>query len=74
LRVIDLRADVGNRPLAFDAHVEVISLQDLFARMHTAHESAVPLIEAARQEIAWRTRQYELRDETRPFGWDDLCA
>jgi glutamyl-tRNA reductase len=74
LRVIDLRADVGNRPLAFDAHVEVISLQDLFARMHTAQESAVPHIEAARQEIAWRTRQYELRDETRPFGWDDLCA
>jgi len=74
LRVIDLRADVGNRPLAFDAHVEVISLQDLFARMHSAHESAVPHIEAARQEIAWRTRQYELRDELRPFGWDDLCA
>jgi glutamyl-tRNA reductase len=74
LRVIDLRADVGSRPLTFDAHVEVISLQDLFARMHTAQESAVPHIEAARQEIAWRTRQYELRDETRPFGWDDLCA
>jgi glutamyl-tRNA reductase len=74
LRVIDLRADVGHRPLAFDVHVEVISLQDLFARMHAAHESAVPHIEAARQEIAWRTRQYELRDELRPFGWDDLCA
>jgi len=74
LRVIDLRADVGQRPLAFDAHVEVVSLQDLFTRMHDAHATAVPHIEAARQDIAWRTRQYELRDELRPFGWDDLCA
>jgi glutamyl-tRNA reductase len=72
VRVIDLRADVGERALNIGA--EVISLQDLFARMHDQQASALPRIEAARNDIARRTRQYELRDELRPFGWDDLCA
>jgi len=71
-RVIDLRAEVGDRPLALGC--EVVGLQDLFARMHDQHASALPRIDAARKDIAWRTRQYELRDELRPFGWDDLCA
>jgi glutamyl-tRNA reductase len=71
-RVIDLRADVGDRALT--SGCEVIALRDLFARMHDQHASALPRIEAARHDIAWRTRQYELRDELRPFGWDDLCA
>jgi glutamyl-tRNA reductase len=71
-RVIDLRADVGGRPLAVGC--EVVALEDLFARMHDQHASALPRIDAARKDIAWRTRQYELRDELRPFGWDDLCA
>ena len=71
-RVIDLRADVGERTLA--VRCEVIALRDLFARMHDEHAAALPRIEAARKDIAWRTRQYELRDELRPFGWDDLCA
>jgi glutamyl-tRNA reductase len=71
-RVIVLRAVVGDRPLALAC--EVVALQDLFARMHDQHASALPRIAAARKDIAWRTRQYELRDELRPFGWDDLCA
>lgn len=71
-RIIDLRADVGDRTLTVPC--PVITLQDLFARMYDQHTSALPRIEAARKDIAWRTRQYELRDELRPFGWDDLCA
>jgi len=71
-RVIDLRADVGNRALAVGC--EVIALRDLFARMHDQQASALLRIDAARKDIASRTRQYELRDELRPFGWDDLCA
>jgi glutamyl-tRNA reductase len=71
-RIIDLRADVGERRIAVAC--PVLSLQDLFARMHDQHTSALPRIEAARKDIVWRTRQYELRDELRPFGWDDLCA
>jgi glutamyl-tRNA reductase len=71
-RLVDLRAEVGERPLAVGC--EVVALQDLFARMHDQHTSALPRIAAARKDIAWRTRQYELRDELRPFGWDDLCA
>jgi len=71
-RVIDLRAEIGERRLAVAC--EVIALRDLFARMHDEHAAALPRIEAARKDIAWRTRQYELRDELRPFGWDDLCA
>jgi hypothetical protein len=42
--------------------------------MHDEHAAALTQIETARKDIAWRTRQYELRDELRPFGWDDLCA
>lgn len=71
-RVIDLRAETGDRPLAIDA--DIVSLQDLFARMHAASDAAAPRIEAAKTEIAWRSRQFEMRDELRPFGWDDLCA
>lgn len=71
-RIIDLRADLGDGPL--DVAAPVISLQNLFDEMQASQASAAPQIDAARTEIAWRSRQYELRDETRPFGWEDLCA
>lgn len=71
-RVIDLRADIGERPMRLTT--PVISLQQLFDRMVTARQSAAPQIDAARQEIKCRSRQFELRDVARPFGWDDLCA
>ncbi len=70
--VIDLRGELGSAPL--HVNVPVISLQDLFARMTATHGSAARHVEAARVEIASRSRRYELRDELRPFGWDDLCA
>jgi glutamyl-tRNA reductase len=70
--VIDLRGELGSAPL--NVKVPVISLQDLFARMTATHGSAARHVEAARAEIASRSRRYELRDELRPFGWDDLCA
>ena len=69
--VIDLRGELGSAPL--HVHVPIISLQDLFARMTATHGSAARHVEAARAEIASRSRRYELRDELRPFGWDDLC-
>jgi glutamyl-tRNA reductase len=71
-RIIDLRADLGDGPI--DVAAPVVSLQTLFAEMEASQNSAAPQLEAARTEIAWRSRQYELRDETRPFGWEDLCA
>lgn len=70
--VIDLRGEVGHAPLQIAA--PIITLQDLFARTVAAHGPAADRIEAARAEIACRSRRYELRDELRPFGWDDLCA
>jgi glutamyl-tRNA reductase len=71
-RVIDLRADLGDGPL--DIAAPIVSLHTLFAEMEASQDSAAPQIEAARKDIVWRSRQYELRDETRPFGWEDLCA
>jgi glutamyl-tRNA reductase len=71
-RVIDLRAEAGSRPIAVSA--PVVSLQDLFERVRAADTSSAPKIEAARADIVWRSQQYTLRDELRPFGWDDLCA
>jgi hypothetical protein len=71
-RVIDLRADLRDGPL--DVGAPVVSLQTLFDEMKESQRAAAPQIEAARSEIAWRSHQYERRDETRPFGWEDLCA
>jgi hypothetical protein len=70
--VIDLRGEFGSAPLHVGA--PVITLQALFASMSAAHGSAARQVDAARAEIASRSRRYELRDELRPFGWDDLCA
>ena len=70
--VIDLRGELDIAPLRVG--VPVVTLQDLFAQMRASHGSAAHHIDAARTEIASRSRRYELRDELRPFGWDDLCA
>ena len=70
--VIDLRGELGLA--AFQVAAPIITLQHLFAQMAAANGSASHRIEAARRDIASRSRRYELRDELRPFGWDDLCA
>jgi glutamyl-tRNA reductase len=70
--VIDLRGELEAAPLR--VHVPVITLHDLFAQMRATYGSAARHVEAARAEILSRSRRYELRDELRPFGWDDLCA
>ncbi|HUL73407.1 MAG TPA: hypothetical protein VLT86_09920 [Vicinamibacterales bacterium] len=70
--VIDLRAELGDGPL--DLAAPVVTLQNLFAQMNSANVFASRHVEAARADIARRSRLYEFRDELRPFGWDDLCA
>lgn len=70
--VIDLRAELSTGPL--DVGAPVITLQDLFAQMDAANVFASRHVEAARADIARRSRLFEFRDELRPFGWDDLCA
>jgi len=72
LSIIDLRGELGIAPLR--TAVPLISLQDLFTQMSAASGCARRHVEAARADIASRSRRYELRDELRPFGWDDLCA
>jgi hypothetical protein len=71
-RVVDLRAEAEADPLVIP--VSTITLRDLFALMDDANRFLLTQIEAARAEIADRSRRYEQRDEVRPFGWDDLCA
>lgn len=71
-RVIDLRAEL-DRPLRLSS-VSVVTLQDLFAQMSAASAFATRHVDAARADIVRRSRGYELREELRPFGWDDLCA
>jgi glutamyl-tRNA reductase len=70
--VVDLRADVCGRSPAVAA--PLVALQDLFDGMRASQATAVPHIDAARAEIAWRSHRYEMRDQLRPFGWEDLCA
>lgn len=71
-RVVDLRAEAEADP--FVTPVPRVTLRDLFALMDDANRSVLTQIQAARAEIADRSRRYEQRDEVRPFGWDDLCA
>jgi glutamyl-tRNA reductase len=71
-RLLDLRAE-RDEVLAIDG-VPVTTLEDLFADMNAARTRAAAQVDAARQEIARRSRQFGLRDDLRPFGWDDLCA
>ena len=70
--VIDLRGELDTAPLHVSA--PLVTLQDLFAQMRATHGTAARHVDAARSEILSRSRRYELRDELRPFGWDDLCA
>ncbi len=70
--VIDLRAEFTSDALHVAA--PIVSLQDLFAQMDAANVFASRHVEAARVDIARRSRLFEFRDELRPFGWDDLCA
>jgi glutamyl-tRNA reductase len=70
--VVDLRGELDSAPLEIAA--PIVTLQDLFVRMTATTSSAVRQVDAARAEILSRSRRFELRDELRPFGWDDLCA
>lgn len=70
--VIDLRGEPGHPLLQVAA--PVITLHDLFTRIAAANGCASDRIEAARRDIASRSRRYELREDVRPLGWDDLCA
>lgn len=71
-RLIDLRAEREDEPVI--AGLAVTTLDDLFADMNAARTRTAAQVDAARQDIARRSRQFGLRDDLRPFGWDDLCA
>jgi len=71
-RVVDLRSETDLGPL--DVTAPVVTLAEIFSEVETARRDAVQHIEAARAGVARLSREYELRDELRPFGWDDLCA
>jgi glutamyl-tRNA reductase len=71
-RVIDLRAERDREPAV--TGVPLTTLDDVFADMTAARTRATTQVDAAREDIARRSRQFGLRDDLRPFGWDDLCA
>lgn len=70
-RVVDLRAEAEMDPLA--VQVSTVTLADLFARAGDGSRAVSAQIEAARADIAERSRRYEQRANVRPFGWEDLC-
>jgi glutamyl-tRNA reductase len=71
-RVVDLRGETDLGPL--DVSAPIVTLAEIFSEMTAARRDAVAHIEAARAGVTRLSREYELRDESRPFGWDDLCA
>ncbi len=70
--LIDMRGE--GRPDPIDASAPVTSLQNMFDDVASARTRAETQADAARRAIAHRARQFALRDDRRPFGWDDLCA
>jgi glutamyl-tRNA reductase len=71
-RVIDLR---GERDLGrLDVAAPVINLDEIFAEVESTRRESVQHVQAARASVMQLSREYDLRDELRPFGWDDLCA
>jgi len=71
-RVVDLRGETDLGPL--DVAAPVVSLPELFAEIEAARRESVRHVEAAREGVCRLSREYALRDEPHPFGWDDLCA
>jgi glutamyl-tRNA reductase len=71
-RVIDLRGEGDLGPL--DVAAPVVTLGELFAEVEAARRESVQHVEAAREGIGRLSREYDLRDELHPFGWDDVCA
>jgi glutamyl-tRNA reductase len=71
-RVIDLRAEPGFDPL--DVAAPVVSLGELFAEIEAARHASVRHVEAALASVDRMSREYELRAELYPFGWEDVCA
>ena len=72
LCVVDLRAETDLGPLNVAA--PVVTLAELFREIETARHESAAQIDAARGAVVRFSREYELRDELRPFGWEDLCA
>lgn len=67
--VIDLRADDERTPIAVS---HVLTLQDLFSSHQT--DVADERLRSARAAAALCGRSFDVREELRPFGWEDLCA
>ncbi len=70
--LIDLRGEQDGG--AIDVPAPSVTLQDIFAEMQAARRHAEAQCAEAKHEIARRSRQFGMRDDRRPFGWDDLCA
>jgi glutamyl-tRNA reductase len=70
--VVDLRGEP--RDGAIDVHAPLVSLADIFSEMQAARRHAEAQCNEAKREIQRRSRRFVLRDDRRPFGWDDLCA
>jgi glutamyl-tRNA reductase len=71
-RVVDLRGETDLGPL--DVAAPVVSLNELFAEIEAARRDSVQHVEAAQAGVVRLSREYALRAEPHPFGWDDLCA
>lgn len=68
--VVDLRA--SDEATAFARPVPHTRLTDLMARH--AEADGLGAIQAASADIRRFARAYAAESQTRPFGWDDLCA
>jgi glutamyl-tRNA reductase len=70
--VVDLRGETDLGPLNVAA--PVVTLAELFREVEAARRESAVQIDAARGDVVHFSRAYALRDELRPFGWEDLCA
>ncbi|MBS1963788.1 MAG: hypothetical protein JST04_16375 [Bdellovibrionales bacterium] len=73
--LVDLRGEAESDPLPdFFAELETVRLGDFFTSMEANLEMIRARVARAREDIGQVSRTRGMRQEIRPFGWDDLCG
>ncbi len=70
--IVDLRSSDHQTPIACDA--PVVLLGDILAEAARGDFGGAPRVRAARADIHDLAKAFVVREELRPFGWDDVCA
>jgi glutamyl-tRNA reductase len=72
VNIVDLRSSDQHTAIKCDA--PVVLLGDILAEAARSDFGGAPRVRAARADIHDLAKAFVVREELRPFGWDDVCA